>query len=328
MTTDLVRIGILGAARITPKALVAAVSEISTVRLQAVAARDRGRAEEFARANGVATVLDSYQAVIESPDVDVVYNPLPINLHAPWSIAALKAGKHVLCEKPFAMNASEAADMTAAADASGQILGEAFHYRYHPFMIRVLDVIGSGVIGEVRHVEARFDISIPQPDIRWDIATGGGSLMDLGCYCVHWIRTVVGQEPSVVSAEAVEGPQYVDASMRAELSFESGATAALSSSMIADDPAIDLRIEGSAGTITAINPLAPQDGNELVIETERGVTRGGIDAGDSYAHMMRAFIDHVVVGTEYVTAGADAVANMTAIDAIYTAAGLPRRGDV
>ncbi len=324
--TSTLRFGILGAARITPTALINAVQDIPTIELYAVAARDRDRAENFAQQHRIDSVFQDYQAVIDSPDVDVVYNPLPINLHAPWTIAALRAGKHVLCEKPFALNADEAQSMVDAAAETGMILGEAFHYRYHPMMDRIMGLIRAGVIGSVQHVDARFNISIAKPNIRWEFATGGGSLMDLGCYSVHWVRTVTGEEPNVTQAAAQAEADAVDASMVADLVFPSGATGHIESSMVTEDEVIELTITGSGGRITAINPLAPQNGNQLTIETERGSTTGQVEAGSTYTHMMRAFTDHVLTGAPFVTQGADAVNNMAAIDRIYQAAGLPLRG--
>lgn len=323
------RFGILGAARIAPKALVNASTGNRSVKLTRVAARDPERARTFAAEHGIDAVSDSYQALIESPDVDVVYNPLPMHLHAEWTIAALRAGKHVLCEKPFASNASEAQEMVDVAAEVGLVLGEAFHHYYHPMFQHILDVVRSGAIGDVSHVEGYFNITIAQPDIRWDYETSGGSLMDLGCYPLIWARHVIGEEPTVLSAEAtVTNAPNVDAAMSTELKFPGGATAHIESSMIADSAPQDIRMEiaGTKGSMTIINPLAPQNGNELTIRTEAGETSVEFDAGDTYTHMLRAFCDHVVHGTPFPTQGADSINNMAAIDAIYTAAGLPIRG--
>ncbi len=324
----MLRIGLLGAARITPKAVIAASSGIESVSITRVAARDLRRATEFAQANGIDGVSESYQALVEADDVDVVYNPLPMNLHAEWTIAALQAGKHVLCEKPFASNASEAAEMVRVAEAEGRILGEAFHHYYHPMFQHVLDVVRNGAIGSVTNASAFFNIAIPQPDIRWDYATSGGSLMDLGCYPVHWVRHVVGEEPTVTSAVATVGPEHIDGAMSADLTFPGGATGHIESSMINEsDPGnISMEITGTTGSISVVNPLSPQSGNTVTIRSESGETSAEFKAGDTYNHMLRAFCDHVVHGLPFPTKGDDAINNMAAIDAIYTAAGLPIRG--
>ncbi len=326
MSTDTLRFGVLGAARIAPGALLVPASKIESVEVTRVAARDRSRAEAFAREHRIPQVADDYRSLIEADDVDVVYNPLPMNLHAEWSIAALRAGKDVLCEKPLASNSSEAAEMVEVAEAEGRVLGEAFHHHYHPMFERVLDVVASGCIGEVVRVEGYFNIEISQPDIRWSYETSGGSLMDLGCYPVTWVRHVIGAEPSVVDAGADVGPPDIDASIWAELSFPTGATGRVESSMVESDHDIRLVVTGSEGEIVAVNPLAPQNGNLLTIRTAAGETRGEIDAGSTYEHMVRAFADHVRHGTPFPTKGADSIANMHTIDEIYRRAGLPLRG--
>lgn len=321
------RFGILGAARIAPKALINPATLVHSAQVTRVAARDRRRAEDFAAQHGVANVSDSYDEVIGADDVDVVYNPLPMNLHAEWTIAALRAGKHVLCEKPFASNATEAAEMVRVAEETGQILGEAFHHLYHPLWRRIFDLLDAGTIGTVTRAEGYFNISIGQPDIRWDYATSGGSLMDLGCYSMMWVRHVVGEEPAVREAAAVEGPEHIDGSMWAELEFPSGATGRIESSMINEhEPEIRLEIEGTQGSISVENPLSPYNDNTLTVRTDSGETSASITDSSTYVHMLRAFCDHVVHGTAFPTQGQDSVNNMVAIDATYKAAGLPLRG--
>lgn len=327
MALEVVRFGVLGAARIAPNALILPASKMATVAVTRIAAREPSRAEAFASEHGIASVSDDYGGVIAADDVDVVYIPLPMSLHAEWTIAALDAGKHVLCEKPFASNATEATAMIAAAKGAGLVLGEAFHYRYHPMIQRIIDIIDGGVIGEVDRVEANFNISIDKPDLRWNYGTAGGATMDLGCYPIHWVRDLLG-EPQVVAAQALvdsDDPR-IDAELTAELSWPSGATGQVSSSMISADPKIDLRIVGSAGEIYADNPMAPQNGNLLTVTTEAGTTSGPVLAGISYDHMLRAFVDHLVLGTTFVTSGRDSIANMAVIDATYRAAGLAVRG--
>ncbi len=323
------RFGILGAARIAPKALVQPVAKLASAEVTRVAARDRSRAEAFATEHGIAAVSDSYAQVLKADDVDVVYNPLPMSLHAEWTIAALEAGKHVFCEKPFASNATEAAAMVEAAERTGNKLAEAFHYRYHPMMQRIIDLVEAGTIGDVQRVEGNFAVSIGKPDLRWEYATAGGSTMDLGCYPVHWVRDLCG-EPTVESATATvdHDDPLIDADLTMELSFPNGATGRVHSSMIADAPDISLRIEGSAGSIVAANPMAPQNGNSLTVMTAGGVSSGPVEAGVSYDHMVRAFVDFVHHDTPFPTRAQDSIANMAVIDAAYVAAGLPERGTV
>src|SRR5688500_19017014 len=150
------RFGILGAAKIAPRALIEPARLGLEAEVVAIAARDEQRARAFAEQHSIARVLQDYAALVMEANVDVVYNPLPMNLHAHWSIRALRAGKHVLCEKPFAANASEAEQMVAAAEAGGLVLAEAFHYRYHPLFERVLSIVESGILGSLRRLEGIF----------------------------------------------------------------------------------------------------------------------------------------------------------------------------
>lgn len=324
--TNTLRFGILGAAKIAPKALVIPARELETVEVTVIAAREKARADKFASLHGIRRVADSYREVIEADDVDVVYIPLPMNLHAKWTIEALRAGKHVLCEKPFASNAAEATEMVAVAKETGRSLGEAFHYWYHPLYQRVLDILASGSIGRVIRAAGWFNIRVPNPDLRWDYETSGGSLMDLGCYSTHWVRHSVGEEPTVTSAQAEVGPADVDASIRAELAFPSGAVGVVESSMVQDEPAVGLRIEGTKGDIEVTNLIHPSQGNRLKISTRAGSTIGQVNAGVTYSFMLRSFVDHIRHQVPFPTSGSDSIANMAAIDAIYSSAGLRLRG--
>lgn len=319
------RIGILGAARITPKALIHPARVIPAVRLEAVAARDRARAEALAAEFGIARVCDAYAAVIADPEVDLVYNPLPIDAHAKWTIAALEAGKHVLCEKPLAMHSGEVRDMLAAAEASEGRLIEAFHYRYHPAFETCLDWVRSGEIGAIERIQARFDVSIPDngTEIRHRPARGGGAFMDLGCYPLNWTLTVMDAAPVQISANAKLTPAGVDASLSALLTFDGGAVADLSSSMVEGTPfEASLRITGENGTITFDNPLAPHQGAKLVMQTVRGQRIARINRISTYTHQLATIAQQLGTGATLPTEGAILLRQQSALDAIYSAAGL------
>src|SRR4051794_9815915 len=168
------RIGVLGASRIAELAIVGPAAELGH-RLVAVAARDRVRAETFAEKHGVERVVASYQDLIDDPDVDVVYNPLANSLHAPWNLAAVKAGKPVLTEKPFARNQSEARQVADAADAAGVTLLEGFHYYFHPVTARAFGLAADGTLGDITHVEVRMAMPAPSDDDpRWSLEMAGG----------------------------------------------------------------------------------------------------------------------------------------------------------
>lgn len=326
---DTIRMGTLGAARITPMALVRPAGAVDEVEVVAVAARNRDRAEKFAKKHGIPKVHDSYDALLNDPDVDAVYNPLPNSLHAAWTIKALEAGKHVLCEKPFTSNADEARQVAAVAAGSGRVLVEAFHWRYHPLAQRVLEIIGSGELGALRHVEAAMCFPLVMTgDIRWQWSLAGGALMDAGCYPVSFVRHMSGEEPTVVSARArtFRHPQ-IDRRMVAELSFPSGATGRITASLLSKT-AVRLagRVVGELGEIRILNPFVPQFFHRMVVKTPTGRRVERFTKEPTYNFQLRAFARAVLEGAETPTPPADAIANMETIDAIYRAAGLAVRG--
>jgi predicted dehydrogenase len=319
----------LGAAKIGPNALILPARLGAEATVDVVAARDPERARRYAAEHGIPRVAPTYAAVIADPEIDVVYNPLPMNQHCHWTIEALRAGKHVLCEKPFAANAAEAERMVAAAVEAGRLLVEAFHYRYHPLFERVLGIVRSGELGALRHMTGVFKVAIKdKDDLRHRYDTAGGATMDLGCYPLHWMRQVAGTEPRVVSARAEEGARYVDLTMHVELAFPGGLTGTMITSM-ADHEKFDtsLTVEGSRGTLNVVNPLAPHHGHELRLSVGGKETTEKVDDGfTTYRHQLVAFVDAVRSGRELTTMGADSIANMRLIDAVYRAAGLPVRG--
>src|ERR1019366_6866505 len=217
---SVVRIGVLGAARIVPGALIRPARKVSEASVTVIAARDRERATQFAGKHGVARVAPNYAAVIADPDVDAIYNPLPNGLHAEWTTAALEAGKHVLCEKPFTANAAEAEKVAALSERTGLVVMEAFHYRYHPLAERMRAIVESGELGALRHVEASFCFPLPRfSDIRYRFDLAGGATMDAGCYAIHMTRLLGGEEPAVVSATAKLQSAQIDRAMTVELLF-------------------------------------------------------------------------------------------------------------
>jgi len=317
------RIGVLGAARITPMALLAPAKRTGVARITAVAARDVGRARAFAARHDIPTVAESYEALVASPDVDAIYNPLPNSHHAVWTIAALAAGKHVLCEKPSAANAQETRRMAAAAKEHGRLLMEAFHYRYHALFERLLAAVRGGEIGTLRHVEASFVIPIvKRDDIRWRRDLAGGALMDTGCYTMSMVRHVAGAEPTVTAAEARWTRGGVDRWMRADLRFPGGVTGRITCSLLSFPPvSIWLAAHGDKGMVRAFNPVAPQFVNRLRVTGPNGSRSERIRGEPSYDMQLRAFVSHVRDGRPILTGPDDAIGNMIAIDAVYEAAG-------
>jgi predicted dehydrogenase len=322
------RVGTLGAARITPTALIRPARVVSEVVVTAVAARDPARAREFADKHGIPVVHDSYEALIGDPEVNAIYNPLPNSLHAPWTLRAIAAGKHVLCEKPFASNEAEAAEVADAAKSAGVVVMEAFHYRYHP-LARQMQQIAAGELGELRHVEAALCFPLPRfSDIRYRFDLAGGATMDAGCYAINCIRMLGQGEPKVTSARAkLRGPD-VDRAMVADFRFPSGTTGRIRASLWSAQPLrISAKAVGDRGEMRVLNYLAPQAFSLMRTRTSQTARWERVrDHTATYVYQLRAFAAAVLRGEPVITNAEDAVANMRQIDSVYRAAGLPPRG--
>lgn len=321
------RIGVLGAARIAPSALIKPAKDNAEVVVAAVAARDGSRARAFAAKHGIARVHESYEALIADPDLDAVYNPLPNGLHGKWTRAALAAGKHVLCEKPFTANAAEAREIAGLAAKSDRVVMEAFHYRYHPLALRTEQIIASGELGKLERVEAALCFPLPKfSDIRYNYSLAGGAMMDAGCYAVHMARTFGGSTPEVVSAQAKLRDPQVDRAMTAELRFAEGHTGRVRCSMWSSRLLeITAHVVGDRGEVRLFNPVTPQFFHRLSIRSSDGKRVERFPRRPSYAYQLDAFAGAVLRGEPVKTTPTDAIENMTVIDAIYRAAGLPLR---
>lgn len=324
------RFGTLGAAAITPGALVQPVSQDDDVEISVVAARDQARANDFAERHGISRVADSYEDVVNDPEVNAIYVPLPVIHHEQWTLKALAAGKHVLCEKAFSANAVEARRMADAARDAGLVCMEAFHYRYHPVMRRMVDIVASGVLGEIRHVDGVFDIKVDPENgsgTYIDPALGGGSLMHMGCYPVSWLRHILGQTPALEAADAEIGPTGVDARLSGTVRYPGGATGSFRGSMIADQYHSHLRVEGSEGVVEADNPLVPHMGHSITLTLNGGEpVREVLDMRPSYSFQLDAFKAAIFGGQSLFTDAEDAVGQMALIDDAFRAAGIKPYG--
>jgi predicted dehydrogenase len=318
----LLRIGVLGSARISENALFEPALSVPEVTVAAVAARDRARAEMLALQHGVAKAYGTYEELLADPEIDAVYNPLPNSLHAAWTQKAIAAGKHVLCEKPITDNAEQAAQVAEAAAASGLVVMEAMHYRYHPMIRRLREVTGE--LGAVRHVQCWTSFVIESPrDIRYHYDLGGGALMDGGCYALDFMRLF--GEPSVTGALA-DSVDLVDRAMAVRLAFGDGATGWFESAFTRDGEfRADAHVICEGGHVWLSDfiflhrgrLMAERDGAVLVDETGGGET--------TYVWQLRAFAGAVFDGTDVPTSAGHAATTMRLIDDAYRAAGLPPR---
>ena len=323
----MLRIGILGAARIAPTALVKPAGRTGRVVVTAVAARDRTKAEAFAKKHKIPRVLDSYADLIEDSEIDAVYNPLPNGLHGYWTIEAIKAGKHVLCEKPFTANADEARTVAAAANGTpGLIVMEAFHYQYHPLAKRLVEIVRSGELGNITDIDVAFSAPLwRKGDIRYQLALAGGATMDMGCYPVSLLR-LLAPGPRVINASAKLSSPGVDRAMDAHFSLPDGGRAHIGCSMFSSSILrMHVDVIGDNGKVSVFHPFGPQYGHRMKVTTTLGTRRERFSRKATYDFQLEAFVAAVEDGASIPTTATDAIRTMELIDSIYLAAGLPAR---
>lgn len=319
---DHVRWGILSTANIGRAAVIPAIQASGNGKVVAVASRDEGRAKEFARAHGIPTAHGTYEALLEDPGVDAIYIPLPNSMHLPWTVRAAEAGKHVLCEKPLALDAAQCREMAAAAEGAGVLLMEAFMYRFHPRTEQVVRMAREGAVGPVRIMRSSFTFRLTNPDnIRLSARLGGGSLMDVGCYCVNVTRTVMGEEPAEVQATANWAASGVDEELVAILRFESGAVAHFDSSLTTERREF-YEVSGPDGTLVVEDAFLPGT-DHVEIAVHRGRREGEtvrIPGADEYQVMVEHFGDCVLHGRPLRYTAEEAALNMAVIEALYASA--------
>jgi predicted dehydrogenase len=321
----MLKIGVIGAARITRDALIKPSRTVDGVEVVAIAARDRQKATDAAAKHGIPMVFDSYEALLADPEIDAVYIPTPNGLHGRWTLAAIGAGKHVLCEKPFTANADEARKVATAAKASNVVVMEAHHTSHHPQTKRAAEIVRSGMLGQLESAEAAFIVPMPpSADIRWNLALAGGSLMDLGCYPVRWLRDVLGVVPTVTAATASDR-DGIDASMDARLDY-AGVAGRVRAAMWTTPPLlIEASVRGSAGVMKVRMPFAPQVKGKISVDGPDLRLREKADPHASYAYQLEAFRDAAVAGGPNITDAHAAIETMQTIDDIYRAAGMEVR---
>jgi predicted dehydrogenase len=325
---DVLRWGILSTAEIARTKVIPGLRRAARCSVVAIASRDGARAASAAAELGIARAHGSYEALLADPEVDAVYIPLPNHLHAEWTIAAARAGKHVLCEKPLAMTAADAERMAAACRAEGVLLMEAFMYRVHPSWVAVRELVASGRIGRLVAIDSWFSFFNDDPsNIRNKREVGGGALFDIGCYCVNLSRMLFDAEPLEVEAWLERDPASgVDVVTSAILGFESGVATFTCSTRTEPDQRV--HVYGTKGRISVGIPFnIPPDR-----PTEIWLTAGGdppvapateilrFDTADPYAVEAEQFAAAVLDGLPVPTPPEDAAANLRVIERIFSAA--------
>jgi predicted dehydrogenase len=322
-----IRWGILSTANIGVKKVIPAMQRGQLSTIAAIASRDLARAREIAAQVKIPTAYGSYEELLADPTIDAVYNPLPNQFHVPWSVRAAEAGKHVLCEKPVAMNRAEAESLLAVRDRTGVLIGEAFMIRSHPQWLRTRALIEEGRIGALRSVVAFFSYHNTNPaNIRNQPECGGGALYDIGCYCIHSARCTFAEEPTRVCGLIDRDPTFrTDRLTSALLDFPSGQAIFTSSTQLV--PWQRVLFFGTKGRIEIEIPFnAPPDRpTRLSIDDARDLFGSGIATEtfpivDQYTLQGDAFSRAILEGTPLPVSLEDAVANMAVIDAIFASA--------
>jgi predicted dehydrogenase len=322
-----VRWGILSTAAIGVKKVIPGMQQGKFTEVTAIASRDRRKAEETARKLGIPKAYGSYEQLLADPQIEAIYNPLPNQLHVPWSIKAAEAGKHVLCEKPLSLTVAEAKTLLAVRDRTGLKIGEAFMVRTHPQWLRVRELVASGRIGSLRSVVGFFSyFNRDAANIRNNPDCGGGGLMDIGCYPINTSRFIFGEEPSRVSGIIEKDPEMkIDRLTSAILDFPSGQSIFTCSTQLV--PYQRMQFLGTKGRIEIEIPFnAPIDRPcRIFIDDGRDLFGGGLATEtftmcDQYTIQADAFSQAVREGSEVPVPLEDAVRNMAVIEAIFRSA--------
>ena len=321
---DKIRWGVLGVAGIAVKKVIPAMQEAEHAEVAGIASRDLAKAQSAASALGIAKAYGSYEALLEDPEIDAIYNPLPNHLHVSWSIRAAEAGKHVLCEKPIGLDVADARRLIAARDRTGVKMGEAFMIVTHPQWIRVLDLVRTGAIGELRSVVTVFGYTNVNPEnIRNMADIGGGGLMDIGCYGIKASRLLFGREPARVIGLIDRDPTFkTDRLTSAILDFDGPQAVFTCSTQMVPYQAV--QVFGTKGRIEIEIPFNAVPGEAMRIRLDDGSQLGGASASiqevaacdqyttqaDEFSLAIKGDRADVPVSLE------DAARNMAVVDAI------------
>ena len=321
MANKVLKWGLLSTARIN-RALITPLRASNRNQLVAVASRTQESADSYAREWQIGQAYGSYEALLADPEIDVIYNPLPNHLHAEWTIKAIEAGKHVLCEKPLALNTDEVDAMQDAAHKHGRVLMEAFMYRHHPQTLKVLELVKSGSLGTLKLVHGTFSFFLSREgDVRLDPTMGGGSIWDVGCYPISYIRSILGEEPIEVFGWQVTGPTGVDVTFVGQLRFDHDVYAQFDCSF-----AVPLRwsmeIVGSDGTLNVPSPFKPGLDEKIYLTRGDQTETINIPGQELYIGEVEDMADAILLGKEPRISLEDSRANVKVITTLLESARL------
>jgi predicted dehydrogenase len=311
--------GLLSTARIN-RALIGPLNASSRTRLLAVASRSQSSADAYARQWQIPRAYGSYESLLNDPEIDVIYNPLPNHLHAEWTVKALRAGKHVLCEKPLALTLEEVDAMTRASVETGKVLTEAFMYRHHPQTLKVKEIVESGALGELQLIRGAFTFTLKREgNFRRVKEMGGGSIWDVGCYPISYARMIVGAEPLEVFGWQVEGPAGSDESFIGQMRFKDGILFQFDSGFRSPSRSF-IEIVGSQAVLFIPNPFKPGLNETMKLRRGDDVEIIEVEGQELYIGEVDDMCDAILFGKPPRLSLADSRANVAAILALVESA--------
>jgi xylose dehydrogenase (NAD/NADP) len=319
MANKVLNWGLLSTARIN-RALITPLRASNRNQLAAVASRTQESADQYAREWQIARAHGSYEALLADPEIDVIYNSLPNRFHAEWTIKAVEAGKHVLCEKPLALNTDEVDAVQAAARKHGRVVMEAFMYRHHPQTLKVLELVKSGSLGTLKLVRGSFSFFLSREgDVRLDPALGGGSIWDIGCYPINYTRSILGENPLEVFGWQVTSPTGIDEVFVGQLRFDHNVYTQFDCSFV-----IPLRwsmeIAGSEGTLNIPSPFKPGLDEKIYLTRGDQTETINIPGQELYIGEVENMADAILLGKEPRISLEDSRANVKVITSLLESA--------
>ena len=311
--------GLLSTARIN-RALIRPLQVSKRNHLLAVGSRSQETADAYAKEKKIERAHGSYVALLADPDIDVIYNPLPNHLHAEWTIRAVEAGKHVLCEKPLALNVTEVDAIQAAAHKHGRVVAEAFMYRHHPQTLKVQELVKDGSLGILKLIRASFGFFLDsQNDIRLKPEMGGGSIWDVGCYPISYARTIVGESPLEVFGSQVQGPTGVDLTFVGQMKFANDVLAQIDCSF--DIPVYwGVEILGSEASLKILSPFKPGVNEKILLTRGEQTETINIAGQELYIGEVEDMADAILLGQASRVSLQDSRVNVAVISALLESA--------
>ncbi len=319
MTNKVLNWGLLSTAHIN-RALIPPLQVSKRNHLLAVGSRSQASADAYAKEKKIERAYGSYESLLADPDIHVIYNSLPNHLHAGWTIKAVEAGKHVLCEKPIALSVDEVNAIKSAAHKHGRVVAEAFMYRHHPQTLKVQELVKNGSLGTLKLIRGSYSyVNTRENDVRFNPEMGGGSIWDVGCYPISYARSVLGEEPLDVFGWQVTGETGVDVTFIGQMRFSGDVHAQFDSSF--DIPYhVFMEIVGSEGTLSVPHPFKPGVNEKIYLTCDEKTETITVKGQELYLGEVEDMADAVLLGKSSLVSLDDSRANVAVISAFLESA--------